>query len=172
MMRRKPLPIAEARGRLIVTQSAGEVTLRALAGFRGADGRHEGLVFWAGRQIDSRTYVLSAIVPECTHARQSVMADQQQVGDAARRAWALGLGIVAQVHSHPGSWTEHSDGDDELILMPFEGMFSLVVAKYGDGGLRASESASLHQFQDGRWIGIDPEAAEQVLVIVPEVILP
>jgi len=34
------------------------------------------------------------------------------------------MGILCQVHSHPGSDTRHSDGDDELVLLPFEGMLS------------------------------------------------
>ncbi len=52
------------------------------------------------------------------------------MGRAARR---LGLAVMAQVHSHPGADTRHSDGDDELIVLPREGMFSLVIGRYGEG---------------------------------------
>ena len=79
------------------------------------------------------------------------------------------LAVVAQVHSHPGSDTRHSDGDDKLILMPYEGMFSLVVANYGDGGLLTSEGASLHQYQDRRWVLITAPTSD-TLIIVPPVI--
>jgi hypothetical protein len=41
-------------------------------------------------------------------------------------------------------------------LMPYDGMFSLVVAQYGDGALHPAQGAGLHQFQDGRWVFIDP----------------
>ena len=40
-----------------------------------------------------------------------------------RRSW-LRAGA-----SHPGRDTRHSEGDDTLIIMPYEGMFSLVVAE-------------------------------------------
>ena len=72
---------------------------------------------------------------------------------------------MAQVHSHPGGDTRHSDGDDDLVLMPFEGMFSLVVADYGRGSLLPESGAGLHQYQDGRWVAIDQ--MEQALVAIP-----
>jgi hypothetical protein len=58
------------------------------------------------------------------------------------------------VHSHPGQDTRHSEGDDKLILMPYEGMFSLVVADYGHGSLLPNEGAGLHQYQSGRWLQV------------------
>ena len=63
------------------------------------------------------------------------MAEENATGNASRAARALGLSVVAQVHTHPGRDTRHSDGDDDLVLMPYEGMFSLVVGEYGHGSL-------------------------------------
>ncbi len=83
---------------------------------------------------------------------------ERAVARTSRSARAAGLGLVAQVHSHPGHDTRHSDGDDQLVLMPFEGMFSLVVADYGQGGLLPEHGAGLHQFQQGRWVYIDEGA--------------
>ena len=37
--------------------------------------------------------------------------------------------------------------------MPFENMFSLVIAQYGRGAL-LPPAAGLHQYQDGRWIQV------------------
>jgi hypothetical protein len=44
-------------------------------------------------------------------------------------------------------------------------MFSLVVAEYGDGELLPECGAGLHQFQNGRWVWIDPEAGYGLRVI-------
>ena len=63
----------------------------------------------------------------------------------------MGLGILAQVHSHPGRDTRHSDGDDDLVVMPFENMLSLVAPYYGRA-IRAITDFSVHQFQDRRWV--------------------
>ncbi|HEX2879780.1 MAG TPA: Mov34/MPN/PAD-1 family protein [Polyangiaceae bacterium] len=134
--------------------------------FRGEPSqRHEGLVFWAGRVVGRDSYVLAAIVPDCEHAPYRVFASEAAMGAVARVARQAHLGVVAQVHSHPGSDTRHSDGDDEMIFMPFEGMFSLVVAGYGDGSLLPEEGAGLHQFQDGLWVKVS--ADERPLIAVP-----
>jgi len=79
------------------------------------------------------------------------------------------LGVVAQVHSHPGDDTRHSQGDDELVLMPFEGMFSLVVGRYGAGGITLEAGVGLHQFQDGRWVQV-PSSCSSAVLFVPTVL--
>ena len=161
--RTRPLPRARARGALVVPEVVAERTTRTLREFGGDGERHEGLVFWAGRTVSAVTYVLSSIAPRCDHGPYRVLADERAIGAVAREARRHQLGLVVQVHSHPGDDTRHSDGDDELILMPFDGMFSLVVARYGDGSLRPCEGAGLHQFQDGQWVQLEADA----LLIVP-----
>lgn len=163
------LPTAVNRGRLIIPASVLAATKAALQRFYGADGRHEGLVYWMGRRCDADALVISAVVPVSDHGRQHVFVAEAEVGNMSRRARSMGLAIVAQVHSHPGSDTRHSDGDDKLILMPYEGLFSLVVANYGDGSLLPSQGAGLHQYQDRRWVQIAPPAPDAVIV-VPEIL--
>src|SRR5487761_1115925 len=166
--RLRPLPTAPARGRLVVAESVLAATSRILTSFEGEDGDHEGIAFWLGRLVSGDTYVLAAIRPEAEHTFGSVLASEGAVGEISRRARALGLGVVAQVHSHPGSETRHSDGDDELVLMPFEGMYSLVVAYYGRGRLDTTGGLGVHQCQDGRWVTVS-DAASALVVVRPEV---
>ena len=45
-----------------------------------------------------------------------------------------GLELIGQVHSHPGRFVGHSDGDDERALMPYDGFLSIVVPHYGRRG--------------------------------------
>jgi proteasome lid subunit RPN8/RPN11 len=94
-----------------------------------------------------------------------VFTDEAALGAASRLARARRLSVVAQVHSHPGADTRHSDGDDHLIVMPFEGMFSLVVGRYGHGGIEPASGAGLHQFQDGRWVEVTN--SEHAFITVP-----
>lgn len=162
----KPLPVVPVRGRLIVAASVAEHTRHLLQQFRGRDGAHEGLVYWAGRRADGDAFVLSALVPNCDHGPQHVMAPPGEIGRLSRAARSMGLVFVAQVHSHPGTDTRHSDGDDKLVLMPHEGLFSLVVADYGAGNILPGKGAGLHQYQDGRWVQIR-QGAEDALIIVP-----
>lgn len=163
VLRQTPLPKLPARGQLIVPAAVVNATATALRASRGDDGRHEAIVLWAGRTAADTTLVVAAVVPDSDHGWGHVLMDERQVSAAARAARRYGLGIVAQVHSHPGNDVRHSDGDDHLVLMPFENMFSLVVGNYGDAPV---ERAGLHQFQDSRWCLVtNPTDA---LVVVPE----
>jgi proteasome lid subunit RPN8/RPN11 len=169
VFRLKPLRISPATGLLVVNDNVIKRTQEALRAFSDATGeRHEGLVFWAGRNIGTHIYVLAAIVPQCDHGPFRVVADRSQMGAVARAARKLGLGIVSQVHSHPGDDTRHSDGDDELVFMPFEGMFSLVIGDYGDGSFDPNKGAGLHQYQNGEWIQVGN--AVEAFKIVPDLI--
>jgi|SRR5579863_6553594 len=168
--RTTPLPRAPARGRLVVAERVLEQTRAALRASGSLTPAHEGLVFWLGRESGDDTLVMSSCQPRCESGPRFVRADEASVGEVARRARALRLGIVAQVHSHPSDGTVHSDGDDDLVFMPFDGMFSLVVAHYGAGGMLPGDGAGLHQRQDGRWVLVDQ--TEPAMVIVPAGITP
>lgn len=160
-----PLPKAVARGRLIVPGTVMHDTAYALTQFCGEDGRHEGIAFWAGRLCGDDCVVVACIVPDASHGRQHVSVDESSFGDAARAARSFGLGLVAQVHSHPGRDTRHSSGDDRLIIMPREGMFSIVVGDYGRGPMEAGAGLGVHQYQDGQWAQIIDTTA--CILVVP-----
>jgi hypothetical protein len=166
--RRTPLDLRPARGHLLVSADVVEYTERALRGSYGPDGRHEGIVFWVGRRIDDDHLVASAVVPRSTHGRGFIEVSANEVGEVLHQARSRRLVMLAQVHSHPGNDTRHSDADDRLVFMPQEGTFSLVVANYGMSRILAEEGVGVHQFQDGHWVQVeDPETS---LIIVPGIL--
>ena len=150
-----------------VPASVVSATKTALQQCRGTDGRHEGLVYWLGRWCEHDALIMSAFIPASDHGPQHVFIAEDEVGRMSRRGRSFGVAVVAQVHSHPGNDTRHSDGDDKLILMPHEGMFSLVVARYGDGGLLTTEGVSLHQYQDRRWTLITAPTSNSFIIAPP-----
>lgn len=160
-----PLPEATARGRFIVTAAALAKAEEKLRSSQGADGPHEGLVLCAGRTIGHDTVVLASLIVESDHGFGHVYTPEAEVVRATRLARQLGLGVVAQIHSHPGVDTRHSDGDDRLVFMPFEGMFSLVVGEYARRGMTPGQGAGLHQFQDHRWVKVLD--AEKAFIVAP-----
>lgn len=164
-----PLPVGTPRGRLVVSAVVLDATQRALAEVR-SEVPHESLVWWLGRKVGDDTVVVSLIRPHTDSTPQSVMVSEVAAGVASRRAREFGLGVVAQIHTHPGTDLRHSDGDDELIFMPFEGMFSIVVAEYGRGRLDSPKGFSAHQFQDGRWVLLD-RLTDAIFVVPVEVSL-
>lgn len=161
------LPEAPARGRLIVSEGVIAPTRAALQASSTDSRPDEGLVLWLGRNIEDTSLVLACVAPRSSHDWGRVHIDETAVGTAASAARAHGLGVIAQVHSHPGWDTRHSDGDDQLVLMPYESMFSLVVADYGLGSVHPAEGAGLHQFQDGHWVKVSNDEA---FILVPHLL--
>ena len=153
----RPLPRGVLRGRFRISHNIIEDTRQALRAFDEAgrhEGGHEGICYWAGREQPNLTTLEAVIVPNACHGRFKVFVSEAAFAEVARSARAMGLGILAQVHSHPGHDTRHSDGDDDLIVMPFENMLSLVAPYYGRT-LNSIADFSIHQFQDHRWVLCD-----------------
>jgi len=170
--RTKPLPTGPIRGRYLIAAPVIDATREALISFALVgidDGGHEGMAFWAGRERGDETLLLQAIVPDAEHAHGSVIAKRRAVSQAARTARAQGLGILGQVHSHPGSDARHSDGDDQLVLLPFENMLSLVVPHFGVR-FQTLEDVRVHQFQNGRWVLCSAESVASHFLLIPSAV--
>lgn len=164
------LPVRDLRGDFLITQAAVDAAARLLPTFRGPDGDHEGLVFLLGRDLGPLTILTTAIAPDADHGPGHVMCDEAAVGAVGRAARAHGLGLLAQLHTHPRERIEHSVGDDSLVLMPFEGMLSLIAPWYGRVGLQPLHGLGVHQHQDGRWVLIHPDSVREHLHVVPDAI--
>jgi proteasome lid subunit RPN8/RPN11 len=151
--RKSTLPVGELRGTFIVTSTVIQATREALSSFAASgiyDGGHEGIAYWAGREMPGCTLLLQAIIPDAEHSAGSVMVSERELGRVQGAARKSRLGVIAQVHSHPGADARHSDGDDKLILMPFENMLSIVAPHFGLT-LETMADLCVHQFQDGQW---------------------
>jgi hypothetical protein len=167
--RTRPLPTGPIIGEFIVAQHLVPATRDALVEFALGgleDGGHEGLVLWAGRELGAVTVYVTVIVPRAEHGPQGVHVTREGVGDAARAARERRLGILAQVHSHPGPDGRHSDGDDDLVMMPFSGMLSIVAPHYGRD-FRHITDCAVHQYQQGRWVWCDPESVARNIILAP-----
>lgn len=167
--RTRPLPRGVLRGQYRLTRNLIDDTKQALKGFFDAgrhEGGHEGLCYWAGREEPNLTSLEVVVVPSAQHGKYGVFVSEAGFADVARRARAMGLGILAQVHSHPGRDTRHSDGDDDLIVMPFENMLSLVAPHYGRF-LHTMADFSVHQYQERRWVLCSRASVSSTFETVP-----
>lgn len=170
--RTRALPQCDLEGRfllpdVVVAQTREALVSFALAGIR--DRGHEGLVFWAGLQHGELTTFTTVVVPEADHSAQGIFVQEPAYGRAVAEAKRVGVVILAQVHSHPGADARHSDGDDNLIIMPFEGMLSVVVPNYGVGWQRLTE-AKVHQFRSRRWNLCSEASVRRGITVAPSVV--
>jgi proteasome lid subunit RPN8/RPN11 len=151
VFRVRKLPTTSLMGEYFISRSVISATGKALPTFRDAFSDHEGAVFWGGRETPIGTFIIKAVVPVAEHSSGRVYVSEQAVLETVHRLREDGLGLVAQVHSHTTEDARHSEGDDRLVLMPYEGMLSIVVPHYGKFGLMPLSGCGVHQFQDGVW---------------------
>jgi hypothetical protein len=123
-----------------------------------------------GRQAGEWTWLLSVVGPNADHGWGHVRCSEADISGVVAVAKQFGLGLLAQVHSHPGGETEHSDGDDQMVLLPFEGMLSIVVPHYGRASLLPLNTLGIHQFQDGEWVLAEPRSVAEQVAVVPTVV--
>ena len=150
--RRSSWPTGLLLGNFLLAEQVLSETEAILRSFRGADGPHEGIAFWGGLESGETTLFTTAVAPRAEHTAGSVRCDEVAMREVIRALRGYGLGLLAQVHSHPGSDARHSYGDDEMIFMPFEGMLSIVVPEYAREGISPLTSCEVHQFQGGKWV--------------------
>jgi hypothetical protein len=80
------------------------------------------------------------------------------------------LTLVAQVHSHPGNWVDHSDGDDAGAIVRFDGFWSLVVPNFARGGMLPLSAVGVHVFADGAFRRLSQGALAARVRAVPAAI--
>lgn len=154
---------------LLITEGVIAGTRAALESAGTRRVRHEGVVYWAGRSVANDQLAIAAIVP---HAQTSARNYQVTAeANAHAIAWMCdhGLELVAQVHSHPGEFVEHSDWDDAHAAFPFEGLWSIVVPNYGRRGLVPIEHCGVHRFESGGFRVLDAAEAAASIRILPTV---
>lgn len=164
---RRDLPHGTLRGTFQITDATVNALERLLPTFRGPDGAHEGICFLCGYESSITTVYLTAIAPNADHGSRHVCCSEEQIAAVTKTARQHGIGLLAQVHSHPSGATGHSLGDDEMVFMPFEGMLSIVVPDYCRFGLRPLDSLGVHQYQDGRWVLCSRESISANFTVVP-----
>ena len=159
--------VAPLRGRFGILDSVVDALERLLPTYRGPDGSHEGIAFLCGVELAQLTLFTTAIFPKADHRREYVRCSDDEFAAASASARASGLGVLAQVHTHPGENAVHSLGDDDMVCPRYEGMLSIVVPLYGRYGLRPLHSLGVHQLQHGAWVLAERETVRQNVLIVP-----
>jgi hypothetical protein len=112
---------------------------------------HEGVAYWAGQRVADRVLVTTCIAPAAVTTRGSFETPAHANAQVIAYLGAAQLELIAQIHSHPGDFVGHSDGDDRRALMPYEGFLSIVVPHYGREGMRPLTKCGVHLFEGSRF---------------------
>ncbi|MBI5021130.1 MAG: Mov34/MPN/PAD-1 family protein [Ignavibacteriales bacterium] len=114
-----------------------------------SDKPHEGIVYWAGKRDPKGVIVIRCLTPNAKTAWGSFQTSAQANAEIIKILCKEHLELIGQVHTHPGKFVGHSDGDDQLALMPYEGFLSIVVPQYARGGMLPLTKCGVHVFENG-----------------------
>jgi proteasome lid subunit RPN8/RPN11 len=134
---------------ILVCKSVIVQTERVLRKSGTASEAHEGVAYWAGKRLASDAIVTTCIAPLANTSYGSFETSAATNARVVMYLAKVGLELLGQVHSHPGPFIDHSEGDDERALMPYEGFFSIVVPYYSRAGMRPLTKCGVHVFRRG-----------------------
>ncbi len=145
--------ISVARSResplIVIHESVIAATGRLLRESKRRMQKHEGVLYWAGRDLGLEWLVTTCIAPSAVTGPGSFRVSAEANARVVMLLNKLGLVLLAQVHSHPGTLIAHSEGDDRGAFMPFEGMVSIVVPNYGRLDPWPLTKCGVHRAVDG-----------------------
>jgi hypothetical protein len=154
-----PQPYQPVASQLFVPAEAVRATVELLC----RAGVRESGLFWYGRRHadgGGTVYYIAAPQQRMTWGNYSVSA--AALAEIVHRLpddWKP----LAQIHSHPGEWVEHSRYDDQV--MSSRRALSLVFPFYGRVLQPFPGGIGIHEWQDGHWHLLDTSAAQQRIVL-------
>jgi proteasome lid subunit RPN8/RPN11 len=137
-----------------------------LQGARDEVSAHEKVLYWAGIRSDGVWHITTCIEPELTSTWGSYQTSASANAKVIQYLAANELELLSQVHSHPGIFIDHSNGDDRGAFMPYEGFLSIVVPFYGVDGILPLTQCGVHRFQNGGFYRLSESEIDEGFSII------
>lgn len=155
-------------GLIWVHQSVLDRTLQVLRESGGPEEPHEGVAYWAGRRVGTEAFITTCVAPAARTTYGSFETSSHTNARVIMYLSSAGLELIGQVHSHPGEFVGHSNGDDRRALMPYEGFLSVVVPHYAREGMLPLTICGVHVFESSRFRRLQAAEVEARFRILPE----
>lgn len=127
--------------------------------------RESGALWYGPRTEDGSADVRLVVAPRQRMSRFNYHIEAEAVAEIVRQLPA-DWRPLAQVHSHPGPWVEHSRYDDRMAMS--KRALSIVFPFFGLGLPTPFPSAiGVHEFQDGYWHLLDGDVANARVAVTP-----
>ena len=108
-------------------------------------------------------FVKAVIVPFQINRWGNYHIPSASISAVSAATRAAGWVCLAQIHSHPGSFVEHSRYDDEHASS--QRILSVVIPKYGRWREPWPQRVGIHEYQNGYWHQLsDTDAAMRVQI--------
>lgn len=130
-----------------------------------ANARESGALWYGPRTADGSGEVRLVVAPRQQMSRFNYHIEAEAVAAIVRQLPA-DWRPLAQVHSHPSQWVEHSRYDDRMAMS--KRALSIVFPFFGRGLPEPFPAAiGIHEFQDGYWHLLDRVAAKARVAVAP-----
>lgn len=106
-------------------------------------------LFWYGAMSQTRSTVLSIVVPRQICKKGQYELPDGAIDEVSDATLLRGWFNLAQVHTHPSTWVSHSPYDDRYANS--RRALSLVYPTYGRVRPQWPGSVGIHEYLDGHW---------------------
>ncbi len=129
----------------------------------------EQVCFLDGYRVGSLGIVTTLTFPKARVERGYYYIEPDQVRTASKHLRSNSMVRLAQVHTHPSSWTGHSQYDDEHAYSGAPGALSIVLPFYArmDCSL---DNAGVHLRNEYGWVEIPTAGRGGVVALVPSLV--
>jgi len=129
---------------------------------------NEGLVYWAGN-LENNNYIVKAVIaPKTESSFGRVSTSHISNLNFILALNKLNMIQIAQIHSHPEAWVDHSYGDDLYAAFKINGLVSIVVPNYSLDGLIPLTKCGVHRYFDSTFHRLSDYYVERHFLIDPK----
>lgn len=129
----------------------------------------ESTVLWGGRRFGHEAVVMAVLYPcgyDVALEPAFVHVGSDTTAEMGRWLRAQELSALIQVHTHPGSWTGHSNTDDDFSIASSDGFVSLVWPHYGARPVERVGDLGVHRLSGGEWHDVEGRDADTLIRLV------
>jgi hypothetical protein len=122
--------------------------------------------FWFGVDLGDYQVATTVAVAKLFQTQGNFRVDKDSMRRLSASLSQQGLVNLAQVHTHPSRWVEHSPFDDERAYSTRDGAMSLVWPEYGQSTNHGLEKVGIHEMRAGIWARLSVgEISERIRLV-------
>jgi hypothetical protein len=137
-----------------------------LAEFSKESRRVEQVCYFDGVLINADGVVTTVTIPNASLEGGRFRVEPAAMSEAGKHFRKFRLRRLAQVHTHPTDWVDHSRWDDEWAYSQLPGAISIVLPHFGRTGPRLGQ-VGVHLRTDEGWRRLLPDEVPSYVRLVP-----
>lgn len=152
----------------VINRKVIDDTCMVLDDYRNLNPSNEGLVYWAGIRDGDCSFVKMVFAPDAISEERRIVTSHASNAQYVKQLATSGFVHIGQVHSHPGRYVDHSEGDDEWTPFKRPGLISIVVESYGRLGMLPLKNCGVHKFVDNEFVRVNETYIKERFTIIED----